>query len=89
LCNQNEIVKYCFDNSIIFQAYSSLGTSDSNLTKKLFENEIIKQIAEKHSKTCAQVLLRWPIQKNICMITLYLINLNFLKINLDFFSRYT
>ena len=32
---------------------------------KLFENEVLKQIADNHNKSIAQVVLRWMIQRGI------------------------
>ena len=34
----------------------------------IFENPVLKSIAEKHSKTVAQVALRWLIQRGIPVI---------------------
>ena len=35
---------------------------------KLFENEVLKQIADNHNKSIAQVVLRWMIQRGIVPI---------------------
>ena len=37
-------------------------------TPLLFENETVKKIADKHSKTPAQVLLRWATQRGVAVI---------------------
>jgi diketogulonate reductase-like aldo/keto reductase len=49
----------------VFQAYSSLGTSDKNLTKKLIENSTVMSLAHKYSKSPAQLLLKWSLQQDI------------------------
>jgi diketogulonate reductase-like aldo/keto reductase len=62
---QADLVEFCRSNSIQFQAYSSLGTSDQNLHKDLMENEKIAEIAKKYSKSAAQILLKWALQQDI------------------------
>ena len=62
---QDDLVKFCRQNSIVFQAYSSLGTSDPKSSKLLTENETIVSIANKYSKTPAQILLKFSVQQNI------------------------
>ena len=65
LLNQKAIREFCTSNSIAFQAYSSMGTSDKNLSRNLLENEVINSIAQKHAKTPAQILLKWSVQQKI------------------------
>lgn len=33
-----------------------------------FENQMLKEIAEKHQKTIGQVILRWNVQRGVCVI---------------------
>ncbi len=75
LLNQVDLIKFCQKNTIVFQAYSSLGTSNASSANKLMQNETIKRIASKHKITSAQVLLRWAVQNKICEKNNY-INLN-------------
>jgi methylglyoxal/glyoxal reductase len=64
--NQKDLVNFCQKNDIIFQAYSSLGTSDSNLNHKLLKNQTIESISQRYnSKNSAQILLKWAVQQNI------------------------
>lgn len=63
--DQKEVIQLCNENSIIFQAYSSLGTSNADFNEKLLKNEIILTMAAKYAKTPAQILLRWAIDQNI------------------------
>lgn len=53
---QDKIVSYCRENEIVLTAYSPLGKA------KGFENQTIVEIAEKHGKKPAQVVLRWSLQ---------------------------
>ena len=48
----------------VLQSWSPLACARGNI----FENPILKSIAEKHSKTVAQVALRWLIQRGIPVI---------------------
>ena len=65
---QKHLVDFCREHSIAFQAYSSLGTYNSEFTKQLFENDLITRLATKYSKTPAQILLKWSVQQNIGVI---------------------
>lgn len=55
-----DLVDYCQKNSIIVQAYSSLGSKDG--WPILSSNDTIKEIAKKYGKSVAQILLRWALQ---------------------------
>lgn len=57
--------KFCKDNGILLQAYSSLGGSHN---RELISDPIVNDIALKLGKEPAQVLLRWAIQQNIAVI---------------------
>ena len=52
---------------------------------KLFENEVLKQIADNHNKSIAQVVLRWMIQRGIVPVVKYA-NPVRMKENLDIFD---
>ncbi|KAH8828558.1 NADP-dependent oxidoreductase domain-containing protein [Flagelloscypha sp. PMI_526] len=62
LCQQRPIVEFCLANDIVVQAYSPL--LQGNLSHPMFS-----QIAEKHNKTPAQVVLRWSLQKGFVPVT--------------------
>ena len=59
---QPELIRFCMDNNIQLEAWSPL-TQGTHLN-----NPVIKGIAEKYSKTPAQILLRWDIQH--CVVTI-------------------
>ena len=48
----------------VLQSWSPLACAKGNI----FDNPVLKSIAEKHSKTAAQVALRWLIQRGIPII---------------------
>jgi len=56
--------KYLDSENILMQAWSPLAAGQS----RLFENEILLQIAQNHNKTVAQIVLRWLIQRGIVPI---------------------
>ncbi len=53
--------KYLREQNIIMQAWSPLAAGKEDL----FSNEILCEIAQKHQKTVAQVILRWLVQRGI------------------------
>uniref|UniRef100_A0A0N4Z9M5 Aldo_ket_red domain-containing protein n=1 Tax=Parastrongyloides trichosuri TaxID=131310 RepID=A0A0N4Z9M5_PARTI len=69
---QKELQMYCKKNDIILTAYSPLSNPAMPLRKPgdvtIFEDETLKKIAAKYSKTIAQVALRFLIQLNVVVI---------------------
>ncbi|CRL04289.1 CLUMA_CG017387, isoform A [Clunio marinus] len=61
-CHDLDLLKYCRDNGIFLQAYSSLGSS--NVDSLRHDPTIIK-VAQALGKSPAQILLRWALQQNI------------------------
>lgn len=59
---QKEIVEYCKKEGIAIQAYSPLTQG-----KKLGD-PIIAEVAKKHGKSPAQVVLRWVLQQGVIAI---------------------
>ena len=53
--------KYLREQNIILQAWSPLAAGKEDL----FSNEILCEIAQKHQKTVAQIILRWLVQRGI------------------------
>jgi len=74
LLQQNELFNYCKSENIIVTGYSPLGSGDRSLEMKA-ENEpnlmdlgIIKEIAEKHKVSPAQILLAWHCNRGTSVI---------------------
>ncbi|TKA72092.1 putative NAD(P)H-dependent D-xylose reductase xyl1 [Cryomyces minteri] len=73
---QEPLLQLCNDSNIAVTAYSSFGPQSYNEldlqkakdTPLLFDNKTIKEIADKHGKTPAQVLLRWATQRDVAVI---------------------
>ena len=60
-----DLLKYCKDNKIVLQGYSSLGSSED---ASLRVDETVKKIAADLGKSPSQVLLRWATQNEIAVI---------------------
>lgn len=66
---QSELLAFCHKHGIVLQAFGSLGGGDGkNNTQDFFQLKPVKEAAAKHGKTCAQVLLRWALQKGVHVI---------------------
>ncbi|GAM87195.1 hypothetical protein ANO11243_052170 [Dothideomycetidae sp. 11243] len=73
---QEGLLQLCKDNNIAVTAYSSFGPQsfvelDMQKAKDatlLFDNDVVKSIADKHHKSPAQVLLRWATQRGVAVI---------------------
>ncbi|MDX8360814.1 aldo/keto reductase [Cytobacillus sp. IB215316] len=59
---QEELRNFCRDHQIQFEAWSPL------MHGKLLDNELLTEIANKHNKTVAQVILRWDLQSGVVTI---------------------
>jgi len=72
--SQQELVDYCHRHDIHLTAYSPLGSGDRATRMKrdnepvLFEDQTIKDIAEQHDCTPAQVLISWAVHRGTAVI---------------------
>jgi diketogulonate reductase-like aldo/keto reductase len=62
LLTQVELREYCKKQGIQIEAWSPLAQG------QLLDNEVLKEIAAKHGKSTAQVILRWDLQNEIVTI---------------------
>lgn len=71
---QHELLEFCKENNIHCTAYSPLGSSDRSEKLKaenepsLLEEPVIKEIAEKHDVSPAQVLIKWAVTRGTAVI---------------------
>jgi alcohol dehydrogenase (NADP+) len=71
---QDELLAWCRERDILVTAYSPLGSSDRPERMKaedepsLLDNEVIGEIAQKHSATPAQVLIAWAVARDTLVI---------------------
>jgi diketogulonate reductase-like aldo/keto reductase len=63
---QWDLVEFCQQNGIVFQAFAALGHSSE---PRLLDDPIITSIAKRVNKTPAQVLLAWAIQRGTALLT--------------------
>ncbi|MFD1887142.1 aldo/keto reductase [Paenibacillus wenxiniae] len=63
LLTQNELLDYCAQKGIQVEAWSPLARG------KLFDNDVVKTIADQYGKSPAQVLLRWVLDKGVVVLT--------------------
>lgn len=59
---QPEVTQFCKENGITVQSWSPLARG------KVFDNEVLKEIAKKHNKSIAKICLRWIIQQDVIVI---------------------
>ncbi len=59
---QDETRKYCTENDILVEAWAPLGKA------RYFDNPVLQELAAKHSKTPAQIIIRWQYQTEIITI---------------------
>lgn len=76
---QEEVLEYCFNNDILVEAWSPLGSG------KMLKVEELQQMAEKYNVTTAQLCIRWCIQNNVLPIPKSK-NEDRMKQNLDVFD---
>ncbi|ODG91702.1 MULTISPECIES: aldo/keto reductase [Bacillaceae] len=62
MLSQVELREFLKENSIQVEAWAPL------MQGQLFENETLSQIANKHNKSIAQVVLRWHLQNGVVII---------------------
>eukprot|EP01084_Bolivina_argentea_P211526 359818_1 len=68
--HKHELVQYCQDRNILVNGYASLGTPDVTLgywNPLLIHHPVALRVAEKYSKSAAQVWLKWAYQQNIVL----------------------
>lgn len=61
---QEPLIKYCKEKGIYPEAWGPLGAGQSDV----LSNPLIIEIAKKHNKSTAQVVLRWNIERGVIVI---------------------
>jgi len=59
---QKELQAFCRDNGIQLEAWSPL------MQGQLLDNEVLQEMADKHHKSVAQIILRWDLQNGVVTI---------------------
>ncbi|KAF7839584.1 NAD(P)H-dependent 6'-deoxychalcone synthase-like [Senna tora] len=66
---QKKLIEYCKTKGIIINAYSPLGAKGASWgTNEVMESPFLKHIAESHSKSVAQVCLRWLYEEGVSFV---------------------
>lgn len=65
-----ELVNFCFENDILPEAYSPLGSQNQVPTtgEKVNTNKTLNEIAEKGGNTLAQVLIAWGVRRGYVVL---------------------
>ncbi|CAG2117183.1 unnamed protein product [Medioppia subpectinata] len=66
LLYQKELLEYCEGKGVVIQAYSSLGAVKG--WQILSQNETLIKVAKKYERSVPQILLKWGLQHNVCVI---------------------
>lgn len=80
---ENEVISYIQSKGIVVQAWYPLG--GRGYQKELLNDKVLKEIAQNHNKSIAQVILRWDIQKGVAIIP-GSSNPSHIKENMDIFD---
>jgi len=67
---QSRLVEFCQDHKMVVTAYSPLGSPGNNPGDQpvLLDDRVIKEIAQSHQKSPAQILIRWARQRETIAI---------------------
>lgn len=73
---QKDLIDFCRCNGIAFQAFSPLGSGDTNLAVHTsptgtipLKDAFVNELAKRYSKDAGQVMLRWNLQRGVCIAT--------------------
>lgn len=88
---QEKLLRYCEQQQIAVTGFSPLGALSyvpigmAEKNDSVLEEEVVTEIAERHDKTAAQVVLRWGVQRGTSIVA-KTSNKERLKENLDLFD---
>ncbi len=63
-CQQIETQRFLKENNVQIEAWAQFAEGKNDI----FKNELLLSLAKKHSKSVAQVILRWLIQREVIVI---------------------
>ncbi|CAL5190846.1 unnamed protein product [Lathyrus oleraceus] len=65
---QKKLREFCNENGIVLTAFSPLRKGASRGANEVMENDMLKQIADAHGKSIAQISLRWLYEQGITFV---------------------
>lgn len=71
---QQKLLRYCQQEQITYTAFSPLGAGSyvplgmASADESVLEQEVVKEMATRHGKSAAQVVLRWAVQRGTAVI---------------------
>jgi D-xylose reductase len=71
---QEKLLRFCHEHSIVVTAFSPLGAPSyvalgmATAEESALEQAVVREIAKRHGKTPAQILLRWGVQRGTAVI---------------------
>nr|XP_022304553.1 uncharacterized protein LOC111111712 isoform X1 [Crassostrea virginica] len=80
---QRELIQFCKERGIFYQAYSSLGTTTQE--NQILTDPVVTDVSKKLQKSVSQVLLRWAVQEGIGVLPKSC-NPDHIRENIDIFS---
>jgi diketogulonate reductase-like aldo/keto reductase len=63
-CQQSETHQFLKANGVQIESWGPFAEGKNNI----FQDEVLRSVAERHGKTVAQVILRWLIQRDVVAI---------------------
>jgi diketogulonate reductase-like aldo/keto reductase len=63
-----ELLRICQEHGIEFVSYSTLGTQHHGTSNPVLTDPIVKELAETHGRSAAEVVLSWALQKGMSVI---------------------
>ena len=71
---QEKLLRFCHEENVVVTAFSPLGAPSylelgmADKTESAMEEPAVKEVAARHGKSNAQILLRWGVQRGTCVV---------------------
>jgi D-xylose reductase len=71
---QEKLLRFCHDAAIVVTAFSPLGAASyfslgmAEPGESVLENEVVRELAHRHARTPAQIVLRWGVQRGTAIV---------------------